>query len=215
MEHNNNYLISGGNEGNHIFYWATNSPLPTSTPSQIPLALSLHEIKAHIPENTPFLTPVIASRKRGRPFKPPAPSRTTLKERKGCHKWEWSDDEITQLINLWKQKEALYNFKCDSFSNRDERDKAVERIIANLAEEGIETTKTQITQKLTLLRSCYSGQRGKKRASKSRGSGTFDVFASSWKFMKDLSFLEDNYVPRKTESNLIKRQNHANCSTQG
>ena len=33
--------------------------------------------------------------------------------------------------------------------------------------------------------------------------------------MKDLSFLEDNYVPRKTESNLIKRQNHANGSREG
>ena len=33
--------------------------------------------------------------------------------------------------------------------------------------------------------------------------------------MKDLSFLEDNYVPRKTESNLVKRQNYAKCSTEG
>ena len=33
--------------------------------------------------------------------------------------------------------------------------------------------------------------------------------------MKDLSFLEDNYVPRKTESNLVKRQNYANSSTEG
>lgn len=91
----------------------------------------------------------------------------------------------------------MYNSKCDSFSNRDERDEAVERIIANLAEEGIETTKTQIIEKLTSLRSYYSGQRGKERASKSRESGTFDVFVSSWKFMKDLSFLKYNYMPRK------------------
>ena len=55
----------------------------------------------------------------------------------------------------------MYNSKCDSFSNRDERDKAVERIIANLAEEDIEATKTQITEKLTSLRSYYSGQRVK------------------------------------------------------
>ena len=52
-----------------------------------------------MPENTAFLTPFIASRKRGRPFKPAAPSRTTLKERKGSNKREWRDDEITQLIN--------------------------------------------------------------------------------------------------------------------
>ena len=171
--------------------------------------------KKKTPENTAFLTPVIASRKRGRPFKPEAPSRITLKDRKGPNKLELSDDEITQLINLWKQEEAFYNSKCDSYSNRDERDKAPERIITNLAKEGIEATKIQITEKLTSLRSYHSGQRGKERASKSRGSGTFDVFASSWKFMKDLNFLEDNYISRKTESNLVKRQNHANGSTEG
>ena len=171
--------------------------------------------KKNTPENTAFLTPVIASRKRGRHFKPEAPSRITLKERKGPNKLELSDDEITQLINLWKQEEALYNSKCDSYSNCDEKDKVLERIITNLAKEGIEATKTQITEKLTSLRSYYSGQRGKERASKSSGSGTFDVFVSSWKFMKDLSFLEDNYVPRKTESNLVKSQNHANGSTEG
>ena len=28
------------------------------------------------------------------------------------------------------------------------------------------------------------------------GNGTFDVFVSSWKFIKDLSFHKDNNVPR-------------------
>ena len=214
MEHNNNDLINSGNEGRHTFCWTTNSPSPTSTPSQISLAHSFQEIKKNTPENVAFLTPVIASRKRGRPFKPEAPSRTTLKKRKGPNKREWSNDELTQLINLWKQEEALYNSQCDS-CNSDERDKALERIITNLAKEGIEAIKIQITEKLTSLRSYYSGQGGKERVSKSSGSETFDVFVSSWKFMKDLSFLEDNYVPRKTESNLVKRQNHANGSTEG
>ena len=36
-----------------------------------------------------------------------------------------------------------------------------------------------------------------KWASKSCVSRTFDIFVSSWKFMKDLTFLEDNYVLRK------------------
>ena len=79
--------------------------------SQIPLAHSFQEIKKNTPENTAFLNPVIASRKRRRPFKPEAPSRTILKERKGPNKREWRDHEITQLINLWEQEEALYNSK--------------------------------------------------------------------------------------------------------
>lgn len=51
--------------------------------------------------------------------------------------------------------------------------------------------------------------RGKEWASKSNGSGTFNVFVSSSKFMKDLSFLEDNYVPR------VKRETYTTSSTEG
>ena len=40
------------------------------------------------------------------------------------------------VINPWKQ-EVLYNSKCDSFSKRDEWAKTLERIIANVAEEGM------------------------------------------------------------------------------
>ena len=32
--------------------------------------------------------------------------------------------------------------------------------------------------------------------------------------MKNWSFLEGNYVPRKTKSNLVKRQNYAKISTE-
>ena len=81
---------------------------------------------------------------------PPSPSSpssiTTIKERKGSNKQEWSDDEITQLINLWKQEEALYNSKCHNFSNSDEWDKALERIIANVVEECREATIVSITE---------------------------------------------------------------------
>ena len=119
MEHNNDDTINSGNDVSHTFCWATSSPSHISFPSQTPLVHLLQEIKENMSEYAASLTPVITSRKRGRPFKPAAPSRTTLKERNGSSKREWSDDEITQLIYLWKQEEALYNCKCDSFSNCD------------------------------------------------------------------------------------------------
>ena len=84
-------------------------PSPSSTPSLIPLIHSFQETKEKMPEISAFITPAIASRERERPFKPAAPSRTTLDERKGSNKRGWSDDKTTQLINLWKQGEASCN----------------------------------------------------------------------------------------------------------
>ena len=82
--------MNTGNVSSNKFCLSKNSSSPLRTPSPSPASLS-------------------------------SPSSiNTIKERKGSNKQEWSDDEITQLINLWKQEEALYNSKCHNFSNRDE-----------------------------------------------------------------------------------------------
>ena len=86
--HSNDDTINSGNDVSHTFCWATSSPSHISTPSQTPLVHSLHEIKENMSEYAASLTPFIASHKRGRPFKPAAPSRTTLKERNGSSKQE-------------------------------------------------------------------------------------------------------------------------------
>ena len=72
MKHNKDDTINTGNEGSHKFCWPTNSPSSSSTPSPIPLVHSFQEIKENMSENTAFSS-AIASRKRGRAFKPVAP----------------------------------------------------------------------------------------------------------------------------------------------
>ena len=52
------------NENDNKFCWSKNFPSPTSTLSPIPFANSFQEIKENMPENTTFLTPVIALHKR-------------------------------------------------------------------------------------------------------------------------------------------------------
>ena len=99
MAYNNDDNINAGNVGTYNFCWSTYFPSPRNHPSPIPLVRSFQEINKNMPGNTAFLAPVIASRKRRRPFEPASPSRTTLKE-KGSNKREWSSKQITQLINL-------------------------------------------------------------------------------------------------------------------
>ena len=42
----------------------------------------------------------------------------------------------------------------------------------------------------------------KNRRHEASGAGTSEVYESSWKFMRDLEFLKDSVVPRKSSSNL-------------
>ena len=72
----------------------------------------------------------------------------------------------------------VYNSKCDTFSDRDERNKALEKIVQKLLGFGFSATGFQISGKLTSLHSYNSGRRGKARSFKASGSGIIDVFFS-------------------------------------
>ena len=60
----------------------------------------------------------------------------------------------------------------------------------------------QITEKIKSLRSYYGTENWKEKVSKASGTGTSDVYVSSWRFINDLDFLNDNLLPRKSYSNI-------------
>ena len=133
--------------------------------------------------------PVYAiSKKRGRPAK------------KGDK--YWLDDEIEVLIRFWSGKELLYNCRHMHYHDRDRRAKAINDIRELLEEEGINATNKQIHEKMTNLRNYFSAERRKIEASKKSGAATDTVYASRWKFFIPLEFLQDNFIPRRTGSNL-------------
>ena len=59
-----------------------------------------------------------------------------------------------------------------------------------------------INEKLISSRSYYGAEKRKEKASKSSGAGQEDVYTSTWKFINELNFLNDNLVPRKSFSNI-------------
>jgi len=147
-------------------------------------------------DHTPT-TPATTStgQKRGRPVKDFTKWRPV---KKSFAKKEWSDEEISLLINLWRNEEILYNTKNELHSNKEERTKSLERITYELQQNGISICLEQVSEKMTSLRCYYSGQIGKERASKTNGT---EVFVSPWKFMRNMSFLESNYKPRNSDFN--------------
>ena len=60
----------------------------------------------------------------------------------------------------------------------------------------------QISEKITSLRSYYGTEKRKEKVSKPSGAGTSGVYVSSWRFINDLDFLNDNLIPRKSYSNI-------------
>ena len=60
----------------------------------------------------------------------------------------------------------------------------------------------QISEKIMLLHSYYGTTKWKEKASKASGAGTSNVYVSSWRFINDLDFLNDNLIPRKSCLNI-------------
>ena len=55
---------------------------------------------------------------------------------------------------------------------------------------------------MTNLRNYFAAELRKIDASKKSGAGSSSVYKSTWKFFPHLEFLQDNFTPRPTSSNL-------------
>ena len=68
-----------------------------------------------------------------------------------------SDEEVRELITLWREEEVLYNSKYGKYYNKDEKQKSWKRIAGKLFSRGFsEIEDAQISDKITSLRS-YDG----------------------------------------------------------
>ena len=150
------------------------------------------------PENTP--APLPQKRSKGRPAKS---DEIKPQSKKNEAKRDWSNEEVRELITLWKEEKVLYNSKHEKYYNKYHKQKAWKRIASKLISRGFsEIEEAQINQKITSLRSYYGTEQRKEQASKASVAGTSDVYVSSWRFINDLDFLNDNLILRKSYSNI-------------
>ena len=59
-----------------------------------------------------------------------------------------------------------------------------------------------INERIGSLRSYYGTEKRKEKASKSTIAGTSEFNTSTWKFIGELNFLNDNLAPRKSFSDI-------------
>ena len=107
--------------------------------------------------------------------------------------------KFENFITLWKEEEVLYNWEHEKYCKKDEKQKARKGIASKLISRGfIEIEDAQISEK-----SNYNGTKKRiEKASKASVVGPSNVCVSSWRFMNDLEFLNDNLIPRKSYSNI-------------
>eukprot|EP00794_Sanderia_malayensis_P003862 gene3862-4399_t len=108
-----------------------------------------------------------------------APKETASKKKKATLKFEWPDHLVEALINEWQQQDIRYDVSHPQYHMKDKRRIAIQRII----------TVFEI-QEVSPLPS---------------GAGANEVYKSRWQFYESLQFLADNVLPRRTESNITKR----------
>lgn len=109
----------------------------------------------------------------------------------------FSEDEIHQLMDLYRENECLWQVKSPHYKNYIKRKAA----IADIAEKmGI--TEEITKKKIASLRSTYLLGKKKIADSKSTGSGTDTVYISTIPWFNQMEFLDDVIIARRTISNL-------------
>lgn len=116
---------------------------------------------------------------------------------------EWSDHATEALIELWSEKEELYNKQHPLFYVKENKDRAVEEIKDSLRDRGFDVTCNNILSKFQSLRTYFCTQRTKHMAQR-RASGGYHMMSQDdgneckWRFYKSLMFLDDNMKPRES-----------------
>ncbi len=149
----------------------------------------------------------IVSRRVLPPINPLAKKARKVKE----SKFEWKDDVVEKLIELWENLPLLYDAKHPSYHIKERRRNCIAKIVAELSEFGIAPLPSleEVQRKLNALRSYFVAEKNKGEQSKVSGAGTADIYKSKWQYYDALSFLSDNVTPRATTSNICTKRPRA------
>ena len=63
-------------------------------------------------------------------------TKLSLNKKKNEAKRDWSNEEVRELITLWKEEKVLYNSKHEKYYNKYHKQKAWKRIASKLISRG-------------------------------------------------------------------------------
>lgn len=112
--------------------------------------------------------------------------------------------ETLRLINLYKQKEQLWNYKSHLYKRTDLKKKAWGEIAKQFRKDIVD-----VKCKLKSLRSAYVSEKKKVDDSKNSGAGPDDIYEPFLFYFDAFSFLDDVIVLRKAASNYAPVSNNS------
>lgn len=123
-------------------------------------------------------------------------------------KFEWPDNLVESLINAWQDQPVLYDVSHPEYHLKDKRRNAIQRIVSALEDLEVNPMPShdEVTKKISSLRGYFVSEKNKVNQAKVSGAGANEAYKSKWQFFESLQFLSDNIIPRRTESNLVKRK---------
>ncbi|XP_054738313.1 uncharacterized protein LOC129244613 [Anastrepha obliqua] len=105
----------------------------------------------------------------------------------------WTREKITQLIELYRQHDCLWNHYTEAYKNKEKRTKAIEDICSNLR-----ITKMDFGKKIHNLRNQFNSEMKKleRRVEETGDDTESKTEGCRWKHFQALKFLRDVIEPR-------------------
>ncbi|KAF5298305.1 hypothetical protein FQA39_LY11789 [Lamprigera yunnana] len=108
-------------------------------------------------------------------------------------KMEWNDIKVLRLIELYREREVLWNCKLKQYKNKNKRHDALLETAVSF-----EASKEEVDKKSRYLLSHFAREVKKENDTNKSGSGNDERYKSKWLAFKNLLFLRDRNKPRGT-----------------
>ena len=110
---------------------------------------------------------------------------------------QWTKEEKLILIRAVQEEEIIWNANIPGHRDHSETSLGWERVLERLkSESGINTNESEARQVFCNMRSQYTAERSKERASQDIGDGDKEGYKSRWKYLNALTFLDDQIKQR-------------------
>ena len=104
---------------------------------------------------------------------------------------QWSRQETTRLIDMYRQQPCLWNVKSVAYKDRNKRIVALTAITKEMQKTYASVTTVDIKRKIDTLRNQYRREMRLVENSRKSGAATDDVYSPKLWCFDDLSFLTD------------------------
>ncbi|XP_074027265.1 uncharacterized protein [Leptinotarsa decemlineata] len=108
---------------------------------------------------------------------------------------EWTNSACLKLINVYREREVLWNPVHNDYKNK------IKKLDAwNDISKIMKGDTGEVKKKMESLLTSFRRERQKQDNSFKTGSGTDTIFKSSWFAFKDMLFLMDKFIPKETKN---------------